>query len=119
MRQSEGTALAAVLNAQIDRIAALTEFIDIYPSVCELTGITKPTHLQGTSFVPLLKNPDLTGKMKAVGRYRDGDTIRTDQYRLSEYREDKGTKWLRGRMLYDHKIDPHENVNPATSARRG
>ena len=95
------------------RIAALTEFIDIYPSVCELTGITKPTHLQGTSFVPLLKNPDLTGKMKAVGRYRDGDTIRTDQYRLSEYREDKGTKQLRGRMLYDHKIDPHENVNLA------
>ena len=95
------------------RIAALTEFIDIYPSICELTGITKPTHLQGTSFVPLLKNPDLTGKLKAVGRYRDGDTIRTDQYRLSEYREDKGTKQLRGRMLYDHKTDPHENVNLA------
>ena len=100
-------------NNQNGRIAALTELIDIYPSVCELTGLTKPNHLQGTSFVPLLKNPDLTGKSQAVGRYRSGDTIRTDRFRLSEFRADNGAGHSMGSMLYDHRNDPAENLNIA------
>ena len=36
----------------------LTEFIDIYPSLCELAGLPLASHLDGKSFVPLLKNPD-------------------------------------------------------------
>jgi arylsulfatase A-like enzyme len=100
-------------TVQGGRIAALTELIDIYPSVCELTGIPKPDHLQGTSFVPLLKNPNLSGKPQAVGRYRDGDTIRTDRFRLSEYRKQQGAKLMFGRMLYDHRTDPDENINLA------
>ena len=32
----------------------ITELIDMYPSLCELAGISAPaTYLQGTSFVPL------------------------------------------------------------------
>jgi len=100
-------------TAQGGRIAALTELIDIYPTVCELTGIPKPEHLQGTSFVPLLKNPKLSGKPQAVGRYRDGDTIRTDRFRLSEYRKRQGTQLTLGSMLYDHRTDPDENINLA------
>ncbi|MGI9445003.1 MAG: sulfatase [Rubripirellula sp.] len=100
-------------SAQNGRIAALTELIDIYPSVCELTGLPKPTHLQGTSFVPLLNNPDLAGKPQAVGRYRSGDTIRTDQFRLSEFRSGNGAGNTIGSMLYDHRTDPDENLNIA------
>lgn len=95
------------------RITALTELIDIYPSVCELTGLSKPAHLQGTSFVPLLNNPDLAGKSEAVGRYRSGDTIRTDHFRLSEFRSDNGSGNPIGSMLYDHRNDPAENLNIA------
>jgi iduronate 2-sulfatase len=95
------------------RITALTELIDIYPSVCELAGIPKPDHLHGTSFVPLLKNPNLSGKPQAVGRYRDGDTIRTDRFRLSEYRKQQGANLMSGSMLYDHRTDPNENINIA------
>lgn len=95
------------------RIAALTELIDIYPSVCDLTGIAKPSHLQGTSFVPLLNNPTLAGKPHAVGRYRSGDTIRTDQFRLSEFRSGNGSGNTIGSMLYDHRTDPDENLNIA------
>jgi iduronate 2-sulfatase len=87
----------------------LTEFIDIYPSLCELAGLPMPDHLQGKSFVPLMKTPDMAWKQAAVGRYRNGDTIRTHQHRFSEYAN--GKEKSVARMLYDHQADPGENVN--------
>ena len=88
---------------------ALTEFIDIYPSLCELTGVPQPSHLQGRSFVPLLREPDLEWKSAAIGRYRNGDTIRTDRFRFTQY-WDAMIK-PSGQMLYDHSADPGENAN--------
>jgi len=87
----------------------LTEFIDIYPSLCELAGIAAPDHLQGKSFVPLMKDPLQNWKQAAIGRYLGGDTIRTDKYRFTEYTNPGGN--FRARMLYDHHIDPQEDVN--------
>ncbi len=87
----------------------LTEFIDIYPSLCELAGLSLPDHLQGKSFVPLMKEPNLQWKPAAVGRYRSGDTIRSDRFRFTEYTDNEGG--LVSRMLYDHSADPGENVN--------
>ena len=87
----------------------LTEFIDIYPSLCDLAGLPKPDHLQGRSFVPLLKNPDMNWKPFAIGRFGGGDTIRTDQHRFTEYSDKKGKAVAR--MLYDHKLDPDEDRN--------
>ena len=87
----------------------LTEFIDIYPSLCELAGLPKPDHLQGRSFAPLLKNPDAEWKPFAIGRFGNGDTIRTDRHRFTEYSDKKGTAVAR--MLYDHVNDPEEDRN--------
>ncbi|MCG8579400.1 MAG: sulfatase-like hydrolase/transferase, partial [Bacteroidales bacterium] len=44
---------------------ALVELVDMYPTLCDLTGITQPVHLEGVSFKPLLENPDQAWK-KAV-----------------------------------------------------
>ena len=94
----------------------LTEFIDIYPSLCELAGIPQPEHLQGQSFVPLLHKPDRPWKAAAIGRYRDGDTIRTDGFRYSEYTGRNGAHLAE--MLYDHQADPAEDRNIAGEANQ-
>ena len=91
------------------KTSGLTEFIDIYPSLSELAGLPLPGHLQGKSFVPLMKNPKLKWKAAAIGRYRNGDTIRTHEFRFSEY-TGVGGKFL-ARMLYDHEKDPQEDAN--------
>ena len=87
----------------------LTESIDLYPTLCELTGLPLPSHVQGRSFVPLLQAPQTSWKPAAIGRFRDGDTIRTDRYRFSQYTNRDGTP--SSQMLYDHEVDPDENEN--------
>ncbi len=87
----------------------LTEFIDIYPSLCELAGLTPPAHLQGESFVNRLRDPDLPGKTAAVGRFRSGDTIRSDRFRFSKYTTPAGQQIAQ--MLYDHQTDASETEN--------
>ena len=52
----------------------ITEFIDIYPSLCELCNFEKPKHLEGQSFVSLLKNPKQEWKDYAVCKWFDGAT---------------------------------------------
>ncbi len=85
---------------------ALVEFVDIYPSLCELAGIPLPEHLQGKSFVPLMEHASRPWKEAAFSRYHGGDSVTTDRYSY--------TVWSDGNhMLYDHARDPDENVNVA------
>ena len=88
---------------------ALTEYLDIYPSLCELCDLPQPDHLQGRSFVPLLKNPNLPWKEAVFSRYFRGDSVKTDRYRYTQWRGKDGKVYAR--MLYDHQVDPVENVN--------
>lgn len=99
------------------RVLGLTEFIDIYPSLCQLAGLEIPAHVQGSSFVPQMLDPTLPGKEYAVGRFVEGDTIRNNHLRYSEYTGKNGQ--ITGNMLYDHHSDPEENVNisPQRSAQ--
>ncbi len=95
---------------------ALAEFVDIYPTLCDLAGIDAPSHLDGQSLRPVIENPELPGKGFAVGRFRNGDTIRTDRWRYTEYTSnaDAGDGAIVARMLYDHHKDPDENRNLAS-----
>jgi iduronate 2-sulfatase len=94
-----------------DRRPGLIESIDVYPSLCELAGLPLPNHLQGRSFVSLMRDANAPWKQAAVGRFQSGDTIRTDTARFTEYTSRKGK--LVSRMLFDHAVDPNENVNTA------
>ena len=90
------------------RTRALTELIDVYPTLCELAGVPLPDHVQGRSLAPLLKNPDQPWKTEAIGRFTSGDTIRTETHRFTEYARRDAPP---ARMLYDHERDPGENFN--------
>ena len=90
---------------------SLTEFIDIFPTLCDLTGLKKPVQLQGKSLMPALKNHEIHIKDAAFSRYHDADSIRTDRYLYTEWTDDDGKCYAR--MLYDHQNDPDENVNIA------
>lgn len=89
----------------------LTESIDIYRTLCDLTGLPTPATVEGKSLVPLLRFPQRPWAEAAVGRYGAGDTIRTARYRYTEYRANRGAGSRRSDMLYDHDQDPLENTN--------
>jgi arylsulfatase A-like enzyme len=88
--------------------AALTELVDMYPTLCDLAGIPKPEHLEGLSMAPLLKEPSRSWKKGIYGSYGQGWSVSDGRFVYSEFR-DRGR--VIGRMLYDHQTDPDENVN--------
>lgn len=89
---------------------ALVEYVDVYPSLCELAGLSKPFHLQGKSFVPLVENPDLPWKEEVYCRWIKGETIVTMSHTYTEWFNDK-TGEMTARMLYNLDEDPEETVN--------
>ena len=99
---------------------ALVEALDIYPTLLDLCGVEKPSHLQGESLVPLLQNPASEGPSEAVSQYpRNGQNImgyslRTDRYRYTEWVA-KGTGSVQAREIYDHFLDPMEHTNVLSS----
>ncbi len=108
---------------------AFTELVDMFPSICELAGIDPPKGMQGSSFVPLLENPDRKWKpaafsqfhrrpkVSADGKRYMGYSINTEDYHYIEWydwypkRGEKGT--FRVAELYDVKNDPTETNNLA------
>ena len=98
------------------RSRALTEYVDIYPTLSELSNLPKPKHLDGLSMVPLLNNPDLPWKKAAFSQYPRGKvmgySMRTQRFRYTEWK-DRETGKVMARELYDHSKDPQENVNAA------
>ncbi len=94
---------------------ALAEFVDIYPTLCELCDLPIPDGLEGRSFAPLLDDPKREWKTAAFSQYPRGKvmghSIRTDRYRYTEWAE--AGKEPIARELYDHQTDPEENVNIA------
>lgn len=97
------------------KIDALVEFVDIYPTLCEMCGLKIPEGLEGTSMAPLLAAPDRPWKRAAFSQYPRGKvmghSMRTDRYRYTEWAE-PGQEPV-GIELYDHEADPGENVNIA------
>jgi len=100
---------------------ALVELVDLYPTLCELSGLELSEHLEGTSFLPLLDAPDRPWKSAAFSQYARGKvmgrSMRTARYRYTQWRRGGDGKVL-GRELYDHKTDPRENKNLAVDPGR-
>lgn len=95
---------------------ALTEFVDIYPTLADLCGLGVPKHCEGLSVAPLLKDPKSPWKKAAFSQYPRGRvhgySLRTERYRYTEWRENK-TKKVVERELYDHQEGPFARKNLA------
>jgi arylsulfatase A-like enzyme len=103
---------------------SLVEFVDIYPSLCELAGLPLPGHLEGTSFKPLLEDPSRTWKTAAFSQYprKGGKTssgelmgysMRNERYRFTVWVDRKDHNQIDAIELYDHQTDPMENTSIA------
>ncbi len=98
------------------KTSALVELVDIFPTLTELCGIQFSGPLQGTSMVPLLKNPGMQWKKAAYSSFPRNNnkamayTVRTDNYRYHEYREKQSGKLI-AQELYDMRNDIFEKVN--------
>jgi arylsulfatase A-like enzyme len=90
---------------------ALVEFVDLYPTLCELTGLSLPGHLQGLSFAGLMDRSDPNWKDAVFARNGTGETVITNRYIYTEWWNRYGGVYTR--MLFDLKKDPLEMHNIA------
>jgi arylsulfatase A-like enzyme len=100
----------------------LVEFVDIYPTLCDLCGVPPPGHLQGKSLGPLLADVEAAHKPAIFTRYGAGDAVRTDTHRYMESHARRGRGEFVAAGLFDLVADPDENVDvaedPAARQRR-
>ncbi len=107
------------------RTKGLVETVDLYPTLVELAGLPAPDipqALDGTSLVPLLRNPDRPIKQAVFHAYprspRDrgpiiGRAVRTGRYRLVEWKRPGAPADTADLELYDYEADPLETRNLA------
>lgn len=102
------------------------EFVDIYPTLCDLAGIDIPKSLDGISLKPIMTGSASKVKDFAISQYPRGDnrmgySLRNERYRYTawfniDFR--KGEKAsadnLIAEELYDYETDPDETRNLAS-----
>ncbi|TWT56768.1 Choline-sulfatase [Thalassoglobus neptunius] len=104
--------------------AALVETVDIFPTLTELAGLPAPQDaksvkqtIDGKSLVPLLKNPESRHRGYAYHCFprgkRLGRAIRTDRYRLVEWKPFGASADQAVYELFDYVDDPLESKNLA------
>lgn len=101
------------------RSDSLIESIDLFPTLCDLTGVLPLKQFEGKSLRPLLDNPSATLHDAAFTQARRGKnaefwgrTVRTSRWRCTEWDEGRS-----GIELYDHDADPSEYTNLANDPK--
>ncbi len=92
------------------------DFMSIYPTLCDLAGISIPSHVKGASLQPLLTDPKAKWDQPGITTFhKDNHGVRTEGWRYIRYADG-------GEELYDETADPYEWTNlasdPKHSARK-
>ena len=114
---------------------SLTEFVDVFPTICDLAGVAIPKNLDGKSLKPLMLNNKAKGKEYAISQYPRklkkaemaklgytdakmmGYSLRTNQYRYTIWMNNFNSKeafnesQVYASEMYDYVKDPLEKVN--------
>ena len=93
----------------------VAELLDVFPTLCDLTGVPAPGNLQGKSLRPLLNDTSANLHEAAFTEARRGAkaeywgrSVRTPRWRYTEWNGGRD-----GVELYDHDADPSEFTNLA------
>lgn len=109
------------------KISSPTEFVDVFPTICELTGVSTPKNLDGVSLVPIMEKKVDKVKNYAVSQFpRENDKMgyafRSDKYRyviwMKDFtsRQNFDEKNVVAEELYDYVKDPEERKNLVSEA---
>ena len=100
----------------------VTENVDLFPTLAELAGLPRPPGPQpidGVSLLPVLRDPDTRVDDHAYHCYPRGAimgrAIRTERYRLVEWKRIGSASEEAEYELYDYSTDPEETENLVTS----
>ncbi|SIR29871.1 iduronate 2-sulfatase [Maribacter ulvicola] len=84
---------------------AIVETLDIFPTLCDLTGVEIPEFVRGVSLRNILEHPNTSGH-PAVAYKNNATTIRTATYRMTLHKDGFVE-------LYDHTTAENETNNVA------
>lgn len=112
-------------NTLIGTTQKPTEFVDVFPTICELTDTDTPLNLDGMSLVPLMNGEIAESKDFAVSQFtrwpdKMGYAFRNERYRYiiwlkNDYRSGQAITPddIDAEELYDYELDPLEKENLA------
>ena len=105
---------------------SLAEFVGIYPTLCDLAGVEKPSHLEGKSLLSILINPSAVVNEVAISQFPRGKSLgydnkleimgysmRTGNLRYTRWQKYENPEDVVAVELYDHSKGKVATVNLA------
>jgi arylsulfatase A-like enzyme len=106
-------------------VTGMVESVDVFPTLCDLSGLPRLPALQGDSLSPLLDDPSASVKDFSVSQYPRGPdlmgyALRTRRYRYvlwmsNHWRSTQpfDDSFVEASELYDYENDPFETASQA------
>ena len=92
---------------------SMVEYIDLYPTLCDIVGIEVPKYLHGKSFKKILENPKYETKSEIYSRYQTLEVVQDKKYSYHEVLNKDGS--VRYNMLFDMVNDKKQFYNISTN----
>ncbi len=95
-----------------DRSRSIVQLVDVFPTLCELTGAPIPASVEGKSLVPVLQDPSAKVHEAALSYDGQQHSLRSDRWAYMRYTDET-------EELYDMNADSGQLTNLAKSPEHG